>query len=92
MILIERNVVVKLQETQMTIILVMILRRNLNKMSTILRKEIRNAIIILTQRDPQDNFTILEDENNKVKVEILWTKNEKEVIIINLIENYEKPI
>lgn len=52
---------------------------------TNLRKEIRQAIIILTQRDPDDNFTILEEKNNKVKVEVLWTADEKEVLIINLI-------
>ena len=48
------------------------------------RKETRQAIIILTQRDPQDNFTILEKENNKIKVEVLWTKDEREVLLINL--------
>ena len=46
------------------------------------RSEIRQAIIILTQKDPDDNFTILEDKDNKIKVEILWTKNEKEVLTI----------
>ena len=54
-------------------------------MQTKLRKELRNAIIILTQRDPQDNFTILEEKDNKVKVEVLWAQGETEVLIINLI-------
>lgn len=53
-------------------------------MPTKLRKEIRNAIIRLTQRDPQDNFTILKEKDNKIKVEILWAKDEKEILIINL--------
>ena len=52
------------------------------------RKEIRNAIIILTQRDPQDNFTILEEKDNKIKVEVLWTKDEKKILTINLVKNY----
>lgn len=45
------------------------------------RKEIRQAIIALTGNDPQDNFTILEN-NDKIKVEIHWSKDEKEVLII----------
>lgn len=49
------------------------------------RAEIRQAIIILTQRDPQDNFTILEEKDGRVKVEVLWTVDEKEVLIINLV-------
>jgi len=48
------------------------------------RAEIRQAIIILTQRDPQDNFTILEDKDGKVKVEVLWSKDEIEVLKIKL--------
>ena len=52
---------------------------------TNLRKEIRNAIIILTQNDPQDNFTILEEKDNKIKVEVLWTADEKEILTINLV-------
>lgn len=46
------------------------------------RAEIRQAIIILTQRDPQDNFTILEEKDNKIKVEVLWTADEKEELTI----------
>jgi len=46
------------------------------------RKEIRQAITILTQRDPQYNFTILEKKDNKIKVEVLWTKDEKEILVI----------
>lgn len=48
------------------------------------RKEIRNAIIILKQRDPGDNFTILEEKDNKIKVEVLWTQDEKEILVINI--------
>ena len=50
------------------------------------RKEIRQAIIILTQNDPQDNFIILEEKDGKIKVEVLWTKDEKEILNINLTE------
>ena len=50
------------------------------------RKEIRQAIIILTQRDPQDNFTILEEKDNKVKVEVLWIADEEEILTINLTQ------
>lgn len=49
------------------------------------RTEIRQAIIILTQRDPHDNFTILEEKDSRVKVEVLWTADEKETLEINLI-------
>ena len=55
---------------------------------TKLRTEIRNAIIILKQQDPQNNFTILESKDGKVKVEVLWAKDETEILIINLIQNY----
>lgn len=48
------------------------------------RAEIRQAIIILTQRDPYDNFTILEKKKDKIKVEVLWTADEKEELTINL--------
>ena len=52
--------------------------------STKLRNEIRNAIIILKQDDPQDNFTILENKNGVVKVEILWTSDDTEILEIKL--------
>jgi len=48
------------------------------------RKEIRQAIMILTQRDPDDNFTILEEKDNVIKVEVSWAKDEEEILIINL--------
>jgi len=48
------------------------------------RKEIRDAIIILTQRDPQDNFRVLEKADNKIKVEILWTEDEREILTIKI--------
>lgn len=48
------------------------------------RKEIRKAITILKGTDCQDNFTILEDKKGKIKVEVLWAKDETEVLEINL--------
>lgn len=48
------------------------------------RTEVRQAIIALTQRDPQNNFTILEEKDNTIKVEVLWTADEKEVLEIKL--------
>lgn len=54
-------------------------------MSNDKRKRIRELIIMKTNRDCGDNFTILEEKDNKIKVEVLWTADEKEVLVINLI-------
>ena len=51
------------------------------------RAEIRQAIIIMTQNDPQENFRILEEKDNVVKVEVLWVVGEAEVLEIKLRDN-----
>ena len=48
------------------------------------RQEIRQAIIIKTNQDPQDNFTVLEKKEGEVKVEIHWTRDESEIIVIKI--------
>ena len=49
------------------------------------RQEIRQAIIIKTNQDPQDNFTVLEKKEGEVKVEVHWAKSESEVMVIKII-------
>ena len=48
------------------------------------RDIIRQAIKIMKNRDPYYNFNVLEETDNVVKVDILWTRSEKEVLIIKL--------
>lgn len=50
-----------------------------------LKENIRNAIMIVKHRDPQYNFAILERKNNsEFKVEILWTRDESEILTVKL--------
>jgi len=48
------------------------------------RTEIRQAIIILKQDDPQDNFTVLEESKTKIKVKVNWFKGKEEILEIKL--------
>ena len=49
---------------------------------TIKRKHIREEIKVLKGRDPHWNFNILEETKESYKVEIQWTNEDKEIIMI----------
>ena len=53
-------------------------------MPTILAEQLRQDIIILKNRDPQYNLTILENKDGKVKVEINWSVGDVEILEITL--------
>lgn len=55
-------------------------------MPTILAEQIRQAVIIMKNRDPQYNITILEKTDEEVKVEINWSVGNVEVLVIKIKE------
>lgn len=48
------------------------------------RSYIREEIIKIKYRDPQDNFSIIEETPSGYVVEIRWTNKEKEVLTIKV--------